>query len=387
MENRDNNASKTLLDLLILSVREKSSDLHFEPSREAYRARLRIDGSLHTVQKGDPVAYLAIVNRIKVLCHMDIAERRKPQDGGFTEIIDGMKIDFRVSVVPVMDGEKVAIRVLDNQGVDLTPEGLGFSENQWDVLSKLVRKKSGFLILTGPTGSGKTTTMYTLLKTLNQDDRHIITLEDPVEYRIPGVNQIQLNEKIGLSFSSGLRAILRQDPEIIMVGEIRDRETAEIAVRAAITGHLVLSTLHTNDSHGAIIRLMDMGVEPFMIAASLTGVCSQRLVKKLCPICREKAAAVVGTLPDLSNSVPDTSIPSGYAAVGCLSCRGGYSGRVAISETLIIDHNLRQGINLKEDLQTLRSRTPNFVTMERDGFDKVEDGITDLKEIYGVLNE
>lgn len=384
IENFD--AKEQLERFLQAAVEGHASDLHLEPYADHYRVRLRVDGGLLILHEGPLDQFSSLMNRLKVLCKMDIAERRKTQDGGFRVSYDEVSIDFRVSVVPVMDGEKAAIRILDHTGIDLHYQSLGFTEKHWSDQLHLVERKSGLLLLSGPTGSGKTTTLYTLLTHLNREDRHIITLEDPIEYRIRGVNQIQVNEKTGLTFSSGLRAVLRQDPQIIMVGEIRDRETAEIAVRAAITGHLVLSTLHTNDSHTAVIRLRDMGIEPYLIAASLIGVSSQRLVKKLCSHCRREIS-LDPLKSALYRSVGLPTLPTSvYEAVGCPKCRGGYGGRVAIAEVLPITECLREGIVNTESLRQLRDRSPEFRPMVLDGLEKIGQGITDHKEVFGALH-
>lgn len=387
METKESETALLLIRFLEQAVNQNASDLHLEPQRDCYRIRVRIDGSLHTIHIGPLHEFSSLINRLKVLCKMDIAERRKPQDGGFRENYGDKSIDFRVSVIPVTDGEKAAVRILDHHGIDLHYASLGFSEDRWSELTSFLKRRSGLVIFTGPTGSGKTTTLYTLLKELNEDCRHILTLEDPVEYRLSGINQIQVNERIQLTFSSGLRAILRQDPEIIMVGEIRDKETAEIAVRAAITGHLVLSTLHTNDSHTAIVRLRDMGIEPYLIAASLTGVSSQRLVKRLCPFCK-KEEIIPPKLMSLYDSLGYAN-PSKthFVSEGCQKCRGGYAGRVAISEVLPINESIREGILLFEDLRKLRDRTPHFQPLIKDGLTKIQEGITDYKEVFGILYE
>lgn len=371
--------------LLHDAVRAGASDLHLEPGRDRFRARMRVDGTLHEVWQGPMEDFMPLINRIKVRCRMDIAERRKPQDGGFFDAIDGKKVDFRVSVVPLPEGEKAAIRILDDGRIELTPQGLGVDRALWDRVAALARRTNGLLLFTGPTGSGKSTSLYTLLQTLQNDAVHILTLEDPIEVRLDGVNQMQVNEKVGFTFSNGLRAILRQDPEIIMVGEIRDRETAEIAIRAAITGHLVLSTLHTNDSHSAVVRLLDMGIEPYLIAAALNGVVSQRLIKRLCPHCKQlhRDSGLAALLGAEKGRNTDTSW---YRAQGCDRCRGGYKGRIAMLEVLAINDNLREGIVRKESDRYLRERSKDFQPMKQDGLRILDDGISDFNEVYRALS-
>lgn len=377
--------SQQLNALLKTCVGLLASDIHLEPGPESYRIRIRIDGRMQTLTEGDMHRHGQLMNRLKILCGMDITERRRPQDGGFSQDIDGRAVDFRVSVVPCADGEKAAIRILDNQSIDLNRESLGIDASNWEQLTRLIRVRHGLLIFTGPTGSGKTSTMYTLLKLLNEEHRHIITLEDPIEYRLPGINQIQVNERIDLDFASGLRAILRQDPEVILVGEIRDRQTAEIAVRAAITGHLVLTTLHTNDSHGAVTRLLDMGIESYLIAASVTGVFSQRLVRKLCRCKQKKVPAQQETLHYEKAGLPMPA--SLYAPTGCSDCHGGYLGRTAVTEVLPLTESLRSGILLREDASRLKQRTENFTRLLEDGLKKAAAGETTLEEVLDAVHE
>lgn len=374
-----------LYSILQIAVQQRASDVHFEPGTDASRIRVRMDGRLQLLEEGALERHSTLINRLKILCGMDITERRKPQDGAFSESFDGHGVDFRVSMVPVADGEKAAVRILDDQSLDLNWQSLGLEEAHWQQLTGFVRAKHGLLIFTGPTGSGKTTTMYTLLKLLNETHRHIITLEDPIEYRLPGVNQIQVNERIDLNFARGLRAILRQDPEVIMVGEIRDAETAEIAVRAAITGHLVLSTLHTNDSHGAVTRLLDMGIEPYLIAASLSGVCSQRLVRRLCTCAQARPGtkAEILLFEGAGLSAPDQLL----IPAGCANCHGGYSGRLALSEILPVTDRLRSGILHREDGGSLKHRTPKFASLLTDGLKKAARGETTLEEVLDAVRE
>lgn len=376
--------SQVLTERLETAAQHRASDLHFEPGIDTYRIRMRVDGYMHILESGPMALHGLLINRLKILSGMDITERRMPQDGGFSLELQGQAVDFRVSILPVADGEKAAVRILNARNIELDPESLGIRENQWNVLQSFLRAKHGLLIFTGPTGSGKTTSMYTLLQQLNQPHRNIVTLEDPIEYRLPGINQIQVNERAKLGFSNGLRAILRQDPEVIMVGEIRDTQTAEIAVRAAITGHLVLSTLHTNDSHGAITRLMDMGIEPYLIAASLTGVCSQRLVRTLCS-CKNRRSIREEEMPVFSK-YQIGSIDEVYDAAGCEACHGGYRGRTALLEILPITETVRTGILRKDDTDALKRLTPDFAPLIEDGLYKVVQGDTTLQEVLDAVH-
>ena len=278
---------KLLNSIIEQAVRERASDIHIEPYADDIRVRFRIDGDLREVMTLSKTSHSAIITRIKIIGKMNIAEKRIPQDGRVESKIAGRDIDMRISTLPTVYGEKTVIRLLDRSNFNFKKESLGFSEKDLNTLNKMISQPYGMLLVTGPTGSGKTTTLYAILQDLNRKEKNIITVEDPVEYKLKGINQVQVNAKAGLTFASGLRSILRQDPDIIMVGEIRDNETAEIAVRAAITGHLVLSTLHTNDSPSTVARLIDMGIESYLVSSALVGVVSQRLVKKLCPKCKE----------------------------------------------------------------------------------------------------
>lgn len=370
--------------VLSVVVAEQGSDLHFEPYETTFRIRMRRDGLLQTIYEDKLTMYSAIVNRFKILGSMDIAERRKPQDGGFTRTFAEESIDFRLSIVPTMYGEKIALRVLVNNALSHNPHALGYTEEQWSQIKNIADRGQGLFVFTGPTGSGKTTTMYTLLQHLNEEKRHIITLEDPVEYRIQGINQMQTNERVGLTFSNGLRSILRQDPEVIMVGEIRDKDTAEIAIRAAITGHLVLTTLHTQDSFSAIIRLRDMGIEPYLIAAALHGISSQRLVRRLCTCKKEVDTAETDKM--FLESLGFEQFTKKFEPKGCEHCVGGYRGRMVVSEVLIVDAKVRRAILQVEDVDHFRMRFPEFRRMIHDGLDKCAQGFTSLEEVYDVID-
>jgi type IV pilus assembly protein PilB len=324
--------------LIEQALKMESSDIHIEPLVDKIRVRFRIDGELHEILEISNKSHSAIVTRIKVMAGMNIAEKRLPQDGRLEMNVDSAAIDMRISVLPTVYGEKIVLRILNRGNFIKSKYVLGFSEQNLKVFDSIMECPNGIILVAGPTGSGKTTTLYAYINELNKINKNIITVEDPVEYKIHGINQVQVNSKIGLSFASGLRSILRQDPDIIMIGEIRDEETAEIAVRAAITGHLVISTIHTNDAPSAVIRLQDMGIKPFLVAASLRGVVSQRLVKKICTNCKEEylSNSFENDLLELNDSVIL------YKGTGCSRCYNtGYSGRIGIHEVMKVDQNMR----------------------------------------------
>jgi type IV pilus assembly protein PilB len=333
------------------ATKMRASDIHIEPGIEDIRVRFRIDGDLNEIMRIPRVNLSAVITRIKILGKMNIAEKRIPQDGRVESIINGREMDMRISTLPTVYGEKVVIRLLDKESFNFTKEGLGFNKEELNKFDKILTQPYGMLLVTGPTGSGKTTTLYTVLRELNKVEKNIITVEDPVEYKLEGINQVQVNAKSGLTFASGLRSILRQDPDIIMVGEIRDSETAEIAVRAAITGHLVLSTLHTNDSPSTIARLIDMGVEPYMVSSSVIGIVSQRLVKLLCPKCKE--SYVANEIQRKMLGIDDENLVL-YKPVGCNSCNKGYKGRAAVYEIMTINEEMRRSIDTNANTDQLR---------------------------------
>lgn len=324
-----------------------ASDIHIEPFEDIVRVRYRIDGELQEVLQSPISVHAALVSRIKILGKMDIAEHRIPQDGRVESHVKDKKIDLRISTLPTIYGEKIVIRLLDQSNIQLTKEQLGFSPEQFEIFEDTLRQPNGIFLVTGPTGSGKTTTLYTTLSSVNTPNKNIITVEDPVEYKLRGINQVHVNAKAGLTFAAGLRSILRQDPDIIMVGEIRDNETAEIAVRAAITGHLVLSTIHTNDAASAISRLEDMGVEPWLISSALIGVLAQRLVRRICPNCKEEYHPTVSDCKFL-NLDPESDEAKNmilYRGKGCTNCNhSGYKGRAAIHEILPIYKDIKSMI-------------------------------------------
>ncbi len=324
------------------AVRQGVSDIHIEPYESGLVVRMRIDGVLREVLKMPPHVAPVVVSRIKVMARLDIAERRIPQDGRIGLTLGGKTLDVRVSTLPSRAGERVVLRLLDKENAGIDFDLLGLSGVADQVMRSALAEPNGIILVTGPTGSGKTTTLYAALRQLNDGSRNILTVEDPVEYAVDGVGQTQVNPKVGLTFAAGLRAILRQDPDVVMVGEIRDRETADIAVQASLTGHLVLSTVHTNDAIGAITRLRDMKIEPFLIASSLRAVVAQRLVRRLCPECREPVQAE-GSVASLLGFDPGTVV---YRAVGCPVCNGsGYKGRIGVFEALAVDDTIRRLIN------------------------------------------
>lgn len=365
------------------AVRSRASDIHIEPFEKNVRIRYRVDGELREVMAPAKATHSALVTRIKIMGKMDISEKRVPQDGRVEAMIEGTFIDMRISVLPTVYGEKVVIRLLDRNAIVVTKEGLGFTPHNLLLFDKIIKAPEGIILLTGPTGSGKTTTLYTILKELNQINKNIITVEDPVEYRLDGVNQVQVNLKAGLNFASGLRSILRQDPDIVMVGEIRDAETAQIATRAAITGHLVLSTLHTNDTASTVSRLIDMGVETFMVSSSVMGIIAQRLVKKICIKCREEYIST----PEEMTSLGLTEPIKVYKGKGCNRCSGsGYSGRTAIHEILVMDKEIRQLINQNENADRIKdmARSKGMKTLNESCRELVLDGITTIEQLIKI---
>ncbi len=335
------------------AVRRGVSDIHIEPFEDRVRVRYRIDGELIEAMVSTRETLLAIVARIKIIGNMDISERRKPQDGRLETVIYGKNIDMRISILPTVYGEKVVIRLLDRSSLLVNFDDLNFSAKNTQLVEEILKVPEGTILVTGPTGSGKTTTLYTILRRFNQINKNIITVEDPVEYRIDGINQTQVNEKAGLTFATALRAILRQDPDVIMVGEIRDEETAQIAIRASITGHVVLSTLHTNDTASTVTRLVDMGIENYLASSAVSGVIAQRLVKKICPTCKTGYETSPEDM-DILGLVEPKMI---YKGKGCNNCsRTGYRGRTAIHEVLAVTSDIRDLINSSSSADAIKER-------------------------------
>ena len=378
-----------IVDILLQqAVQGACSDIHLEPQAEGIRVRLRVDGELYTLINLPSHLQNAVISRVKILAAMDIAEKRIPQDGHFSQAIDGQLIDFRVSTLPTVNGEKAVLRILDRDSSLLNIDQLGLSPENRKNLLQLIRRPHGMLLVTGPTGSGKTTSLYAMLNEMNSLSRNIITLEDPVEYSLNGINQVQVNPKAGFNFAQGLRSLLRQDPDVMMVGEMRDHETARLGIQAALTGHLVLSTLHTNRAAGTIARLLDMGIEGFLLSSSLIGVLSQGLVRRLCTHCRRSSPLDPVEAERLG--IPSESGQTFFHAVGCNMCRQlGYRGRIAVHELLILGPSIRQfcsqGWVSVENLEAA-AQTEGMVSMFEDGLAKAKIGYTSLEEIIRIMN-
>ncbi|MEJ2032103.1 MAG: type II secretion system ATPase GspE [Deltaproteobacteria bacterium] len=372
------------------AYRERASDIHIEPFENELVIRYRIDGILYEVFKPPAKAQASIISRIKVMSNLDIAEKRLPQDGRFRVRIAGKDMDVRVSTLPTSFGERVVMRLLDRGVSVLTLEDIGMEADLLRQINRMIHKSHGIFLVTGPTGSGKTTTLYAALSRLNTPEKNIITVEDPIEYQLAGVGQIQVNPKINLTFANGLRSILRQDPDIIMVGEIRDRETAEIAVQAALTGHLVFSTLHTNDAAGALTRLVEMGIEPFLAASSVVGIMAQRLVRTICPRCRESYRPTPEMLKEMGLGEALASDQVVYRGQGCEHCMQiGYRGRTGIYELLAVDDAIRELVLRKSDSPAIKSAAMNngMIPLREAGLAQAMNGRTSLEEIMRVTQE
>ncbi len=374
--------------LMVQAFRERASDIHVEPYESDVKVRYRVDGILHDVLTLPKRIHSAVVSRIKVMATLNIAEKRLPQDGRIGIKLGDHSVDMRISTVPTVNGERVVMRILDKSSVLFGLEELGYYPDDLRAIERLIKQEHGIVLVTGPTGSGKTTSLYSMLNKINSPDKNILTIEDPIEYQLKGIGQIPVNTKVGLTFASGLRSIVRQDPDVILVGEIRDLETAEIAIQAALTGHLVFSTLHTNDSSSAITRLIDMGIEPFLVTSSVNAILAQRLVRKICPACRQEYFPEDESLLEIGLS-KEMLHKDGYLfrGAGCRECiETGYKGRTGIYEILFMndsikstilktsDSNIIKNVAIKEGLHTLRE----------DGARKVEDGITTIEEVLRV---
>ena len=373
--------------LIYNAVHENASDIHIEPDDKRLRVRYRVDGMLYEKMKPPHQMHSAIVSRIKIMSELDIAQRRLPQDGGIHVLMDGRAIDLRVSVMPGSYGEKVVIRVIDARKMLASLESLGFSYDNLQSFKSIISQANGIVLVTGPTGSGKNTTLYAGISEINSEEINISTVEDPVECNISGINQFQVQDSAGFEFSTALRALLRQDPDVVMIGEIRDRETATIAVQAALTGHLVLSTLHTNDACGAVTRLVDLGVAPYLVSASLKGVVAQRLVRKICPNCKEEYEAPTNIRKFIEKC--GLQIPVFYRGMGCRKCRNsGFLGRIAIHEMFIPDEEILDMIALDKSSKQIRQSAveKGMLPLHFDGIEKVRAGITTIEEILRVTN-
>ena len=370
--------------LLMEAVKEKASDIHIEPYEKNIDVRFRVDGILSKALSPPKIIHDALISRIKIIAGLDIAEKRLPQDGRIQLLVGGKDFDIRVSIIPTALGERAVLRLLDRRSGALSLEMLGLTDSLLLSLKNILSRHNGIILVTGPTGSGKTTTLYASLLRLNTEDRNIITVEDPVEYQLSGIGQMQVNPRIGLTFAAGLRSILRQDPDIMMVGEIRDLETAEIAVHASLTGHLVLSTLHTNDAAGATARLIDMGIEPFLVASSLVCVLAQRLVRVICPHCKEAYTPSKRELDYIGMDTPPTVL---YHGKGCDKCMGkGYLGRTGIYELLEITPRIRTMISERKDAQSIKTAALNagFQPLHKNAIDRIIKGITTVEEVLRV---
>jgi type IV pilus assembly protein PilB len=376
--------------IILQAMRQRASDIHIEPQETRVRVRYRIDGVLYNAMTPPKHIQAAIISRVKIMAEMDIAERRLPQDGRIELKVEDRDVDLRVSTIPTVYGEKVVIRILDKSEMLVGVEKIGLLADNRQRFEAMITKPYGIVLLTGPTGSGKTTTLYTILSRLNSTESNIITIEDPVEYQLPGVNQVQVNPKAGLTFANGLRSFLRQDPDIVMVGEIRDEETARIAIHAALTGHLVLSTLHTNDAPGAVTRLIEMGVEPFLVASSLIGVIAQRLVRVLCERCKQAHILPVEVLQRLGPppGAGESQAPI-FRPVGCEFCNKiGYKNRTGLFEIMLVDDAIRTLIARQTTVTEIKEAAVRggMRTLAQDGLEKVMHGITSLEEVVDVVS-
>lgn len=373
--------------ILVQAVKDRASDIHIEPFEKSVRLRYRIDGVLYDSAAPPKSLQAAIASRIKIMAHLDIAERRLPQDGRFRIKVAGRDVDLRVSVLPTVHGEKIVMRVLDKSTLNTKLENIGMDDDSLAKFRAAIDAPHGMMLMTGPTGSGKTSTLYAVLSHLNQPDVNIVTVEDPVEYQMHGINQVQVKTDIGLTFAAGLRSILRQDPDIVMVGEIRDSETADIAVKAALTGHLVLSTLHTNDAPGAVARLIDMGIEPFLVSSSVLLVCAQRLVRKICPHCKEEFVLPPESIRQAGLTEADLAGATFYRGRGCSRCKDtGFLGRTAIHEVMAVTDTIREQILHNASAKVIRELAikEGMKTLRESGLEKAKQGITSVDEVLRV---
>jgi len=375
--------------LITQAIQDRASDIHIEPTERDLRVRFRIDGVLHEVMRSPKTITSGVTSRLKIMADINIAERRVPQDGRLSVNANGKKIDLRVATLPTVWGEKIVMRVLDNSTAMLKLSDLGFSDSNYEVYSKSFVKPYGMILVTGPTGSGKSTTLYATLNIVSKPEVNVITVEDPVEYRLPGINQVQANPKAGLTFSAALRSILRSDPDIVLLGEIRDGETAHIAVEASLTGHLVLSTLHTNDAPSAVVRLTEMGIEPFLVGSALDCVLAQRLARRLCPKCKEAYAPTPEML--VANRFPwedGMDLPTIYRPVGCSACsKTGYKGRLALHEVMAVSEEIeRLTVERASSMAITKVAVEQgMITLRHDGLLKVLAGVTSIEEIFRVV--
>jgi len=373
-----------LVNILISeAVKDRVSDIHIEPEMEVLRVRYRIDGILHEVHSLPKKLQNAVISRIKILAEMDIAENRRPQDGKIRVKLENKDLDIRVSTFPTVHGENVVMRLLDRSSILLGLKDLGFTKENLETFSRIILQPNGIILVTGPTGSGKTTTLYSALSTISSMEKNIITIEDPVEYELPLIRQTQVNPRADITFANGLRSILRQDPDVIMVGEIRDKETAEVAIQASLTGHLVFSTLHTNDAPSSLTRLIDMGLEPFLISSSLILVVAQRLVRQICPKCKEEYSPTPAALQDLGLDAKTKF----FRGKGCPACKNtGFLGRIGIFEVLVLNETIRKMVEEKNSADAIKKKAIELgmKSLREDGLEKATLGLTTIEEILRV---
>nr|WP_308291774.1 ATPase, T2SS/T4P/T4SS family [Microbacterium jejuense] len=389
LEEQDNDAPIVrFVNLLIAqAINDRASDIHVEPGEKQLTVRFRIDGVLHEMQKADRAIQDGIISRLKIMSSIDIAEKRKPQDGRLSVAHEGRQVDLRVATLPTVWGEKIVMRILDNTGQVMTMRDLLFSSTNEKRFLEAISKPHGMILATGPTGSGKSTSLYTALRAIANPKINVITVEDPVEYRIPGINQVQVNNRAGLTFSTALRSILRSDPDVVLVGEIRDFETANISIEAALTGHLVLSTLHTNDAPSALTRLTEIGCEPFLVATALSAVIAQRLARRLCMRCREPLVETSEVLSSLGFPHDPDDVPQLFQAVGCPACSGtGYRGRVALHEIMTLNDDIETLVVTRATGSEIRQAAlrDGMVSLRDDGWSKVAQGLTTIEEVLRV---
>ena len=374
------NSNKGIFSILLEAIKFSASDIHIEALTDKMRVRYRVNGILKEVAEIDKSFLSSIVSKLKILSSLDIVEKRKPQDGRFSLKYKGREIDFRTSIIPTMNGEKIVIRILDKFNYNFTLEDLYLSEKNKRIFYKAINQNNGIILVNGPTGSGKSSTLYSILKYKNKEEVNISTVEDPIEYQIEGINQVQCRNEVGLDFATIFRALLRQDPDILMVGEIRDRETAEIAVKASLTGHLVFSTLHSNDSLGCINRLVNLGIDTYLLSLVLQMIVSQRLLRKLCPYCKKEDLNYKEKLKSLNLSQEKYENIKFYASEGCDKCMGtGYIGRIPVFEIIYFDNILKDILAQKKEIKR------NFKTLLDDAMDKAKEGLTSLDEIMRQL--
>ncbi|MEE4359641.1 MAG: type II secretion system ATPase GspE, partial [Desulfococcaceae bacterium] len=379
---------KLVNHIISQAAKARASDIHIEPYQDSFKVRYRVDGILYDLLTPPKGIQAALTSRIKVMSNMNIAEKRLPQDGRLQVKIGDQDIDVRISTIPTAFGERVVLRLLNKSSSLLELSELGLAPERLTQLRQLISSPNGIILMTGPTGSGKTTTLYAVLSSINKPDINIITIEDPIEYQLKGISQIQVNPKIDLTFARGLRSIVRQDPDVILVGEIRDRETAEIAVQSALTGHLVFSTLHTNDSASAITRLVDIGVEPFLISSSVIAVAAQRLVRVLCKDCKEAYMPDEVMLKGIGISPEKAARHTLHKAVGCPKCfHTGYRGRMSILEVMVMDEQLKTVILKTYDSNVIKNNAKNMVTLRQDGIQKILSGLTTIEEVVRVTQQ